>query len=99
MYAMPVCVRVRVCFCSFNLDPELKATDEMLWEALEIAQLKPVVKCLPGGLGEKKPTPENTHTHQHTPTCFYTHIPVGHMNCALKDGFMYHNSPLLFRFH
>uniref|UniRef100_A0A8C5CZA5 ATP-binding cassette, sub-family C (CFTR/MRP), member 8 n=1 Tax=Gadus morhua TaxID=8049 RepID=A0A8C5CZA5_GADMO len=34
----------------FNLDPELKATDEMLWEALEIAQLKPVVKCLPGGL-------------------------------------------------
>ncbi|CAL8263544.1 unnamed protein product [Merluccius merluccius] len=34
----------------FNLDPELQATDEMLWEALEIAQLKPVVKCLPGGL-------------------------------------------------
>uniref|UniRef100_A0AAQ4PBY4 ATP-binding cassette, sub-family C (CFTR/MRP), member 8 n=1 Tax=Gasterosteus aculeatus aculeatus TaxID=481459 RepID=A0AAQ4PBY4_GASAC len=34
----------------FNLDPEMKATDEMLWEALEIAQLKPVVKSLPGGL-------------------------------------------------
>ncbi|XP_051808765.1 ATP-binding cassette sub-family C member 8 isoform X1 [Acanthochromis polyacanthus] len=34
----------------FNLDPEVKATDEMLWEALEIAQLKPVVKSLPGGL-------------------------------------------------
>ncbi|XP_034071747.1 ATP-binding cassette sub-family C member 8 isoform X1 [Gymnodraco acuticeps] len=34
----------------FNLDPELKATDEMLWEALEIAQLKPIVKSLPGGL-------------------------------------------------
>ncbi|XP_023202215.1 ATP-binding cassette sub-family C member 8 isoform X8 [Xiphophorus maculatus] len=34
----------------FNLDPEMKATDEMLWEALEIAQLKPVVKTLPGGL-------------------------------------------------
>ncbi|XP_046890754.1 ATP-binding cassette sub-family C member 8 isoform X2 [Hypomesus transpacificus] len=34
----------------FNLDPEIKATDEMLWEALEIAQLKPVVKTLPGGL-------------------------------------------------
>ncbi|XP_077453513.1 ATP-binding cassette sub-family C member 8 [Stigmatopora argus] len=34
----------------FNLDPETKATDEMLWEALEIAQLKPVVKSLPGGL-------------------------------------------------
>lgn len=30
----------------------MKATDEMLWEALEIAQLKPVVKSLPGGLGE-----------------------------------------------
>ncbi|XP_029289597.1 ATP-binding cassette sub-family C member 8 [Cottoperca gobio] len=34
----------------FNLDPEMKATDEMLWEALDIAQLKPVVKALPGGL-------------------------------------------------
>uniref|UniRef100_A0A673B7T4 ATP-binding cassette, sub-family C (CFTR/MRP), member 8 n=1 Tax=Sphaeramia orbicularis TaxID=375764 RepID=A0A673B7T4_9TELE len=34
----------------FNLDPEMKATDEMLWEALEIAQLKPMVKSLPGGL-------------------------------------------------
>ncbi|XP_035497539.1 ATP-binding cassette sub-family C member 8 [Scophthalmus maximus] len=34
----------------FNLDPEMKATDEMMWEALEIAQLKPVVKTLPGGL-------------------------------------------------
>ncbi|KAI1903969.1 hypothetical protein AGOR_G00000870 [Albula goreensis] len=34
----------------FNLDPERKATDSMLWEALEIAQLKPVVKALPGGL-------------------------------------------------
>ncbi|KAM8862150.1 ATP-binding cassette sub-family C member 8 isoform 4-T4 [Synchiropus picturatus] len=34
----------------FNLDPEVKATDQMLWEALEIAQLKPVVKSLPGGL-------------------------------------------------
>lgn len=30
----------------------MKATDEMLWEALDIAQLKPVVKFLPGGLGE-----------------------------------------------
>lgn len=30
----------------------MKAMDEMLWEALEIAQLKPVVKSLPGGLGE-----------------------------------------------
>lgn len=39
--------------CRFNLDPEMKATDEMLWEALDIAQLKPVVKSLPGGLGEK----------------------------------------------
>lgn len=37
---------------SFNLDPEMKATDSMLWEALEIAQLKPVVKTLPGGLGK-----------------------------------------------
>ncbi|XP_061077609.1 ATP-binding cassette sub-family C member 8 isoform X1 [Conger conger] len=34
----------------FNLDPERKATDCMLWEALEIAQLKTVVKALPGGL-------------------------------------------------
>ncbi|XP_041917197.1 ATP-binding cassette sub-family C member 8-like [Alosa sapidissima] len=34
----------------FNLDPERKASDRMLWEALEIAQLMPVVKALPGGL-------------------------------------------------
>ncbi|KAK1161663.1 ATP-binding cassette sub-family C member 8-like isoform X1 [Acipenser oxyrinchus oxyrinchus] len=34
----------------FNLDPEGKCTDSMLWEALEIAQLKPVVKALLGGL-------------------------------------------------
>uniref|UniRef100_A0A673Z5J9 ATP-binding cassette, sub-family C (CFTR/MRP), member 8 n=1 Tax=Salmo trutta TaxID=8032 RepID=A0A673Z5J9_SALTR len=34
----------------FNLDPERKATDDMLWEALDIAQLQPVVKTLPGGL-------------------------------------------------
>ncbi|XP_053304504.1 ATP-binding cassette sub-family C member 8 isoform X2 [Spea bombifrons] len=34
----------------FNLDPENKCTDSMLWEALEIAQLKPVVKALPGGI-------------------------------------------------
>ncbi|XP_055508829.1 ATP-binding cassette sub-family C member 9-like [Leucoraja erinacea] len=34
----------------FNLDPECKCTDDGLWEALEIAQLKNMVKSLPGGL-------------------------------------------------
>ncbi|XP_069754521.1 ATP-binding cassette sub-family C member 8 isoform X2 [Narcine bancroftii] len=34
----------------FNLDPEKKCTDSTLWESLEIAQLKHVVKALPGGL-------------------------------------------------
>ncbi|XP_073072380.1 ATP-binding cassette sub-family C member 8 isoform X3 [Manis javanica] len=34
----------------FNLDPEKKCPDSTLWEALEIAQLKLVVKALPGGL-------------------------------------------------
>ncbi|XP_070129517.1 ATP-binding cassette sub-family C member 8 isoform X6 [Equus caballus] len=34
----------------FNLDPEKKCSDSTLWEALEIAQLKLVVKALPGGL-------------------------------------------------
>ncbi|XP_026534033.1 ATP-binding cassette sub-family C member 9-like [Notechis scutatus] len=34
----------------FNLDPECKCTDDTLWEALEIAQLKNMVKVLPGGL-------------------------------------------------
>ncbi|XP_045873885.1 ATP-binding cassette sub-family C member 8 isoform X6 [Meles meles] len=34
----------------FNLDPEKKCSDSTLWEALEIAQLKQVVKALPGGL-------------------------------------------------
>lgn len=37
--------------CRFNLDPEKKCSDSTLWEALEIAQLKLVVKALPGGLG------------------------------------------------
>uniref|UniRef100_A0A8C5R9Q2 ATP-binding cassette, sub-family C (CFTR/MRP), member 9 n=1 Tax=Leptobrachium leishanense TaxID=445787 RepID=A0A8C5R9Q2_9ANUR len=35
----------------FNLDPECKCTDDRLWEALDIAQLKNLVKALPGGLG------------------------------------------------
>ncbi|XP_039625641.1 ATP-binding cassette sub-family C member 9 isoform X1 [Polypterus senegalus] len=34
----------------FNLDPERKCKDDRLWEALEIAQLKNMVKALPGGL-------------------------------------------------
>ncbi|KAM9334959.1 LOW QUALITY PROTEIN: ATP-binding cassette sub-family C member 9 [Symphorus nematophorus] len=34
----------------FNLDPERMCTDDRLWEALEIAQLKNMVKALPGGL-------------------------------------------------
>ncbi|XP_044308124.1 ATP-binding cassette sub-family C member 9 isoform X2 [Varanus komodoensis] len=34
----------------FNLDPDCKCTDDTLWEALEIAQLKNMVKSLPGGL-------------------------------------------------
>ncbi|XP_072327881.1 ATP-binding cassette sub-family C member 9-like isoform X2 [Scyliorhinus torazame] len=34
----------------FNLDPECECTDDRLWEALEIAQLKNMVKALPGGL-------------------------------------------------
>ncbi|XP_069484546.1 ATP-binding cassette sub-family C member 9 isoform X2 [Ambystoma mexicanum] len=34
----------------FNLDPECTCTDDRLWEALEIAQLKNLVKALPGGL-------------------------------------------------
>ncbi|TRY60504.1 hypothetical protein DNTS_001478, partial [Danionella cerebrum] len=33
-----------------NLDPECTCTDDRLWEALEIAQLKNMVKSLPGGL-------------------------------------------------
>uniref|UniRef100_A0A673XI63 ATP-binding cassette, sub-family C (CFTR/MRP), member 9 n=1 Tax=Salmo trutta TaxID=8032 RepID=A0A673XI63_SALTR len=34
----------------FNLDPERTCTDDRLWEALEIAQLKNMVKALTGGL-------------------------------------------------
>uniref|UniRef100_A0A3B3E1M0 ATP-binding cassette, sub-family C (CFTR/MRP), member 9 n=1 Tax=Oryzias melastigma TaxID=30732 RepID=A0A3B3E1M0_ORYME len=34
----------------FNLDPERECSDDRLWEALEIAQLKNMVKALPGGL-------------------------------------------------
>lgn len=43
---------VCVCVLSFNLDPECTCTDDRLWEALEIAQLKNMVKALPGGLGK-----------------------------------------------
>ncbi|KAG8438542.1 hypothetical protein GDO86_004924 [Hymenochirus boettgeri] len=34
----------------FNLDPECQCNDDRLWEALDIAQLKNLVKSLPGGL-------------------------------------------------
>ncbi|XP_069030805.1 ATP-binding cassette sub-family C member 9 [Embiotoca jacksoni] len=34
----------------FNLDPERTCSDDRLWEALEIAQLKNMVKALPGGI-------------------------------------------------
>lgn len=47
-FVMCVCV----CVLSFNLDPECTCTDDRLWEALEIAQLKNMVKALPGGLGK-----------------------------------------------
>ncbi|KAJ3612093.1 hypothetical protein NHX12_020370, partial [Muraenolepis orangiensis] len=33
-----------------NLDPERTCSDDRLWEALEIAQLKNMVKALPGGI-------------------------------------------------
>ena len=37
--------------CRFNLDPEQLKSDEELWQALEIAQLKSTVTSLPGKLG------------------------------------------------
>lgn len=42
-----------VCRRRFNLDPERTCSDDRLWEALEIAQLKHMVKALPGGLGTR----------------------------------------------
>ena len=39
--------------CRRNLDPESKRTDQELWEALEIAQLKEVVSELDNGLGNQ----------------------------------------------
>ena len=35
-----------------NLDPEVNRSDEELWNALEIAQLKDVVLALPEGIGK-----------------------------------------------
>lgn len=55
----------------FNLDPEMKATDSMLWEALEIAQLKPVVKTLPGGLGKTNKAQSIHCTHVIPNPCLY----------------------------
>ncbi len=54
----------------------MKATDSMLWEALEIAQLKPVVKTLPGGLGKTKTWQiliEITLKGSFTKTCTFCH--------------------------
>ena len=48
---LPSLVGLSVSPSRFNLDPEKKCSDSTLWEALEIAQLKLVVKALPGGLG------------------------------------------------
>ena len=39
-------------FKRFNLDPDNTKTDEDLWDAIEIAQLKSVVTQLEGGLGK-----------------------------------------------
>ena len=36
----------------FNLDPVGKHSDDGIWEALELAHLKPFVQKLPGGLDE-----------------------------------------------
>lgn len=47
----PICSHLRLCCPRFNLDPERTCSDDRLWEALEIAQLKHMVKALPGGLG------------------------------------------------
>lgn len=51
-HQMDVLASKKSCFVGrFNLDPERMCTDDRLWEALEIAQLKNMVKALPGGLG------------------------------------------------
>ena len=39
--------------CRQNLDPEGQRSDEDLWGAVEIAQLKDVVQALPEGLGKR----------------------------------------------
>lgn len=49
---LSVCAFVYTCIFRLNLDPECTCTDDRLWEALEIAQLKNMVKALPGGLGK-----------------------------------------------
>lgn len=51
---LPPLRRLSVAPSRFNLDPEKKCSDSTLWEALEIAQLKLVVKALPGGLGNSR---------------------------------------------
>lgn len=48
-------LNVYMCIFRLNLDPERTCTDDRLWEALEIAQLKNMVKALPGGLGKNDP--------------------------------------------
>jgi len=40
-----------VCDCRCNLDPEGYRTDDELWEALEIVNMKETIKFMSGQLG------------------------------------------------
>ncbi len=44
--------------CRYNLDPEGEKTDDEVWKALEIAQLKPIITALPSQLGNPYPPPK-----------------------------------------
>ncbi len=52
-----------ISFCyRYNLDPERQKTDDEVWKALEIAQLKPIITALPSQLGKPYP-PQKIHVY------------------------------------
>lgn len=50
-YVFPILLIYFLKFFRENLDPGNQCSDEELWKALEVAQLKPIISILPGGLG------------------------------------------------
>ena len=45
------CVYFLIGYCRYNLDPEGRRSDDELWEALDIVNMKETIKYMSGQLG------------------------------------------------